>query len=291
MPNSYPAVIKWSGSKRLVAVHLARHFPHCETYYEPFVGGGAMLPFADANRGVAGDVIPELIELWNAIKTNPYHVAIEYKKRWEKLQKEGQEVYYRIRDRFNKTKNCYDFLFLTRTCVNGLIRYNQEGNFNNSFHLSRPGIFPETLKKQILLWSKTIQKIDFRNVDYRDCLQNARRGDFVFLDPPYGGTKDRYKKIEFNLNDFYRELERLNKIGVKWMMTFDGIAGDRTYTFAPPDDLYERRFSITTGNSAFVKLMERKRDVIQESVYLNFNSMCLPTDLFYYSEEALSIGV
>jgi DNA adenine methylase len=290
MSKSYPAVIKWSGSKRLVALQLAKYFPHCKTYYEPFVGGGAMLPFADADHGIAGDIIPELIELWNAIKISPSHVASEYKKRWKKLQDDGQEVYYQIRDRFNKTKNCYDFLFLTRTCVNGLIRYNQEGHFNNSFHLSRPGICPETLKKQIFLWSKTIQKIDFRNVDYRECLQNARQGDFVFLDPPYGGTKDRYKKIEFNLNDFYSELERLNKIGVKWMMTFDGIAGNRTYTFAPPDDLYERQFSITTGNSAFIKLMEHKQDVIRESVYLNFNAVCLPTDLFYNSEETLCIG-
>ena len=290
MNNSYPAVIKWSGSKRLVARQLAQHFPRCETYYEPFVGGGSMLPFANAKRGIASDIIPELIELWNVIKNDPIHVADEYKTRWQKLQAEGQHVYYLIRDRFNKTKNCYDFLFLTRTCVNGLIRYNQQGEFNNSFHLSRPGIAPETLKKQILVWSNAIQKIDFRNVGYRDCLQNARRGDFVFLDPPYGGTKDRYKKIEFNLNDFYGELERLNKIGVKWMMTFDGTAGNRTYTFAPPDSLYKRQFSIRTGNSAFIKLMEQKRDVIQESVYLNFNPRCVQSDLLNNSDDSHAIS-
>jgi len=291
MDKSYPPVIKWSGSKRLVARQLAKHFPYCETYYEPFVGGGAMLPFAHAHRGIASDIITELIELWNAIKIDPFRTANEYKKRWEKLQRGGQEIYYQIRDRFNKTKNCYDFLFLTRTCVNGLIRYNQQGEFNNSFHLSRPGIFPDTLKKQILLWNKAIQKIGFCNVDYRDCLQSARRGDFVFLDPPYGGTKDRYTKIEFSLNNFYAELERLNKIGVKWMLTFDGIAGNRTYAFAPPDGLFKRQFSIQTGNSAFTKLMIQKRDIIQESVYLNFHPLHLPSDLFCYSKDALSVGV
>ena len=291
MNNSYPTVIKWSGSKRLVASQLAKYFPRCKTYYEPFVGGGAMLPFAKADQGVAGDIIPELIELWNAIKTKPLYVADEYKKRWKKLQNEGQEVYYQIRNRFNKTKCCCDFLFLTRTCVNGLIRYNQQGEFNNSFHLSRPGITPDTLKKHLFLWSKVIQKIDFHSVDYRNCLQQVKHGDFVFLDPPYGGTRDRYTKVEFNLNDFYNELERLNKIGVKWMLTFDGIAGNRTYSFAPPDDLYKRQFSIQTGNSAFIKLMEQKRDVIRESVYMNFNPSHLPTDLFYYSEKTRPIGV
>jgi DNA adenine methylase len=50
MQRNFPAVIKWSGSKRLVAPQLAKYFPHCQTYYEPFVGGGAMLPFADCKK-------------------------------------------------------------------------------------------------------------------------------------------------------------------------------------------------------------------------------------------------
>lgn len=64
---SYPAVIKWSGSKRPIATHLADYVTFGETYYEPFVGGGAMMPYAKCNKGIAGDIISELIDLWREI--------------------------------------------------------------------------------------------------------------------------------------------------------------------------------------------------------------------------------
>ena len=278
--KTFPPVIKWTGSKRTVAPLLAENFPQSENYFEPFVGGGAMMPYARAGKGYASDIIPELIELWKNIKENPEVVASEYERRWRNLQEEGFEVYYRVRDSFNSTRNCYDFLFLTRTCVNGMIRYNDKGEFNNSFHLSRPGIHPDSLKTILFQWKEIIQKIEFLNVDYRECLEKARMGDFVFLDPPYGGTKSRYTQTEFVLDDFYKELDRLNSLGVKWMLTFDGKAGDRTYSFAPPSEVYKYQYSINTGNSAFSRLMDRKKDVIHESVYLNFEPLQVQLNLF-----------
>lgn len=267
---NYPAVIKWSGSKRPVAKQLAKYFTFGETYYEPFVGGGAMMPFAQCRRGVASDIIPELIDLWREIKSHPQLVADEYEQRWAELQHNGPDVYYNVRDNFNKTKNCYDFLFLTRTCVNGLIRYNSNGDFNNSFHLSRPGIHPSKLREIIAKWSRCLAHFDFYNIDYRDALASVKANDFVFLDPPYGGTKDRYTRTPFDLNVFYRELDRLNSIGSKWMLTFDGTAGNREYCFAPPSEIFRHKFTIHTGNSAFTKVMNSQTDLIQESVYLNF---------------------
>lgn len=274
--KSFSPVIKWFGSKRPIASRLAVHFKECQTYYEPFVGGGAMLPFAKASRGFASDIIPELIALWNLIKTDPKLVAEEYRKRWQRLQAEGQSVYYEVRDSFNATRNCLDFLFITRTCVNGMIRYNSDGDFNNSFHLSRPGINPDSLERIIMQWSTVIQKISFLNIDYRECLESVKKNDFVFLDPPYGGTKDRYTHSEFNLYDFYAQLERLNSLGAFWLLTFDGSSGERVYNFAPPKEVYRYKFSLNTGNSAFSRLIDKKKDVISESVYLNFE----PSNVF-----------
>lgn len=267
---NFPAVIKWSGSKRPVAKQLAQYMVRCETYYEPFVGGGAMMPYAQCQRGIASDIISELIDLWDKIKTNPKMVADEYEKRWNDLRASGPDVYYRIRDNFNSTRNCYDFLFLTRTCVNGLIRYNSNGDFNNSFHLSRPGIHPDRLRQILNQWSYCLQNFEFHNTDYRETLSTVKRNDFIFLDPPYGGTKDRYTRTPFDLVDFYTELDRLNSIGAKWMLTFDGSAGDREYCYAPPQEIFLRKFTIHTGNSAFTKVMNSQKDSIQESVYLNF---------------------
>ena len=278
--KKYPAVIKWSGSKRLVASQLAQQFPRFERYFEPFVGGGAMLPYSRHRKGFAGDIIPELICLWNEIKEHPSRVADEYERRWNDLQKRGADVYYIVREDFNRTRNCHDFLFLSRTCVNGLIRFNGNGDFNNSFHLSRPGINPETFRQQIYEWSKAVSLIEFKAQDYRSTLADACEGDFVFLDPPYGGTKGRYTKDEFVLNDFYLELESLNRRGVKWMLTFDGKAGERSYDYAPPQELYKVKFSVDTGNSAFVKVENKRIDKIEESVYLNYDSALSPANLF-----------
>lgn len=268
--KKYPSIIKWSGSKRLVATQLAAQFPVFERYFEPFVGGGSMLPYSNGKEGYASDIIPELIDLWNQLKANPLLVANEYKTRWDRLQLQGPNAYYEIRDSFNRTRNCHDFLFLTRTCVNGLIRFNSNGDFNNSFHLSRPGISPQRLSTQLNIWSDAIKNITFRSCDYRDILSDVGSGDFVFLDPPYGGTKGRYQVAQFDFEAFFCELERLNSVGAKWMLTFDGKAGDRTYSFAPPKELYKSKFPVYTGNSAFTKLENKRIDKIEESVYTNY---------------------
>jgi len=268
--KKFPPVIKWSGSKRNIANNLCKLIPDCKRYFEPFLGGGALLPFRKIEQGFASDIIPELISLWSAIKTSPEKVSSEYKKRWNKLQKEGYEVFYEIRDNFNTTRNLNDFLFLTRTCVNGLIRYNNNGDFNNSFHLTRPGINPDKLKTIIYQWHFIIKNIEFNNCDYRELTSNATKGDFVFFDPPYGGTKGRYTKEPFDLNEFFYELSRLNQKGVKWILTFDGQAGKRNYQYELPEELYHQKIYMETGHSPFTKLMNTTIDNVNESVYLNF---------------------
>lgn len=141
------------------------------------------MPFARAESGKASDIIPELIALWNEIKNNPQAVADGYASRWNRLQNEGHQVFYEIRETFNATKNPLDFLFLTRTCLNGMIRYNRAGEFNNSLHLTRPDIAPKRLEAIIWSWNVYIKKFEFLNVDYRECLDDVREGDFVFLPP------------------------------------------------------------------------------------------------------------
>ena len=265
-------VIKWSGSKRTVASQLGEFFLPAQNYYEPFVGGGAMMPFAKAEKGKASDIIPELIALWNEIKNNPEVVANEYEIRWNRLQNGSFQVFYEVRDIFNSTKNPLDFLFLTRTCLNGMIRYNNAGEFNNSLHLTRPGIDPKRLAAIINQWHKVVNKFSFLNVDYRECLEDVKKGDFVFLDPPYGGTKSRYTQTTFSLEEFYQTLDLLNSKGVNWMLTFDGSSGKRNYSYAPPEELYKSTFKIKTGKSAFRKVIDKVQEDIFESVYLNYKT-------------------
>ncbi|HID62807.1 MAG TPA: Dam family site-specific DNA-(adenine-N6)-methyltransferase [Anaerolineae bacterium] len=274
--TAFEPVIKWSGSKRKIAPLLAILLPDANCYYEPFVGGGAMLPFRPSRTAVAGDIIVELINLWKAIRETPGLTADEYEIRWNRLQAEGHTAYYTIRDSFNVTRNPHDLLFLSRTCVNGLIRFNKKGEFNNSLHHTRPGIAPARLRRVIRQWSRAIQGVEFIAAGYRGTLASVSTNDLVFLDPPYGGTKGRYLPTDFNLDEFYDELQRLNAIGAKWVLTFDGRAGSRSYATSIPSVLYRVRLALPTGNSPFTRLMKKSLDAIVESVYLNFEP---PTEL------------
>ncbi len=263
-------VIKWSGSKRSIVSHLTLLLPPAPRYFEPFVGGGALLPFRASPKGIAGDAIPELIALWRVIQAKPEETASEYESRWKRLQTRGHSVFYEIRAAFNATRNPNDLLFLTRTCVNGLVRFNGKGDFNNSLHHTRPGIAPARLRDIILRWSAAIQTVDFVHADYRETLARVNQNDFVFLDPPYAGTRGRYLPDEFDLDAFYGELARLNQIGAKWILTFDGHAGTRSYDLAIPQELYQTKLILPTGNSPFTKLMKSSLDMVFESTYLNF---------------------
>jgi DNA adenine methylase len=264
-------VIKWSGSKRSVASKLASLFPPAERYLEPFVGGGALLPFRNSRHAVAGDVVNELVELWKVVRDDPERVASSYSEIWNRRQREGHLVYYEIRERFNKKRDPIDFLFLSRTCVNGLIRFNKEGQFNNSLHHTRPGVHPQRLRATLLNWSAILQGVDFVSSDYKVTLSSAKADDFIFLDPPYEATKGRYLPGTFVFSDLLRELGRLNGTGARWMLTFDGYAGSRQYSAEIPKTMFKHHLHISTGLSPFTRLMGTTLDEVYESVYLNYD--------------------
>lgn len=263
-------VIKWSGSKRTQSAIIKSFFPDSfETYYEPFIGGGSMLYAVNPKRSVCGDICKPLIDLWKEIRDNPDILADEYALRWKRLQEEGYTAYYAIRDDFNAKKSPYDLLFLSRTCVNGLIRFNNKGEFNNSFHYTRPGIKPESLREIIIDWSLHIQGTEFLSDDYAVTTATAKSGDIVYLDPPYFHTRGRYfGTIEFE--QFLEYLDDLNKKNIKYILSFDGKRGDEDYTVDLPKDLYKKHVYLPSGNSTFKKVIDKETEKVVESLYLNF---------------------
>ena len=192
MNKQFLPVIKWSGSKRSQAEKIIKIFPNFDRYFEPFLGGGSILIRTNAKTAICGDVCKPLIDFWNLIKNKPSKLVDDYEEKWNKLQQYGYETYYHIRDEFNKKQNPSDLLFLSRTCVNGLIRFNSKGEFNNSLHYTRKGIHPEALEKIIFQWSNMIQNYVFVTGDYRKTTRKITSNDFVYLDPPYFNTVGRY---------------------------------------------------------------------------------------------------
>lgn len=265
-------VIKWSGSKRLQAAQIIARAPkNFNMYYEPFIGGGSVLYALKPKEAKCGDICEPLIGLWNEIKNSPIELAEGYRTRWERLQSEGFEVFYQVREHFNKYKDPEDLMFLSRTCVNGLIRFNSKGEFNNSLHHTRPGINPVRLKKIILDWSASIQSSEFVAAEYQDTTKSAKEGDFVYLDPPYFHTVGRYYGTKtINFKEFLEYLANLNTRGIKYMLSFDGKRADMDYTVEIPKDLYVRHEFIPSGNSSFKKVMDKQSQEVFESLYMNY---------------------
>ncbi|WP_406714199.1 DNA adenine methylase [Trueperella pyogenes] len=264
--------IKWSGSKRSQAPFIARVAPSFDRYFEPFVGGASVAYALEPDLGIAGDLSKPLIELWNLILRSPDEAADYYQKHWEKLQADKPDHFYTVREHFNRTGDPKALLFLSRTCVNGLIRFNSSGEFNNSFHLSRPGINPVTLRRILHDWSAKLSNMTFLDGDYRETTTSASKGDFIYLDPPYMNTVGRYfKQPTIDYSEFFSYLDSLNSLGVKWALSFDGSRGRKKYDHSLPSELYKAKLSLKSGNSTFRRVIDKEIEPVYESLFLNYD--------------------
>jgi DNA adenine methylase len=267
-----PSLIKWTGSKRSQANVIASIFPKANTYYELFLGGGAVLYNAtfSYNNLVANDLYEPLISLWKSIQKDPYGVYSTYEKQWRLLQEDFPEYYYIVRDRFNNKPNGDDLLFLSRTCTNGIIRFNKSGKFNNSLHVTRRGMHPKRFKNILYEWGKRLSDVEFRNSDYFEFLDTISANDFVYLDPPYYNSKNRYIS-NLDYEKFINFLYSLNRKGAKWALSFDGSRGDSSYLVSLGNDLYKQHLLIECGHSSVKKVLSSSNVMVQESLYLNYN--------------------
>lgn len=281
--KTVPSIIKWTGSKRSQAVTIAKLLPPYQRYIEPFLGGGALLYLTAVPGSVVGDLYEPLIQLWRLIQAEPDMVIKDYEKKWTLLKdeldglsvKEKQrgdgipKLFYAVRERFNQEENPLDLNFLMRTCVNGIVRFNEDGEFNNSFHLSRRGMEPGRFKSIVESWHAVIKDIVFVCQDYMNTIEMAEKDDFIYLDPPYAGNQQRYI-AGLDLERFFAALDELNKRGVKWALSFDGKRGTNDLIHAVPSMLFKRHLLLESGNSAVNKVLNGPIEKVQESLYLNY---------------------
>ena len=273
----FQPAIKWSGSKRSQANEIIKYFPkEIDIYYEPFCGGASVLRALvesdiKVNTYVCSDINEDLINLWNEIKLNPIGISEVYKMRWHELNdkddnKERKKRYFEyVRELYNKEHNPYDFFFIMKTTTNGMPRYNRNGEFNNSFHVTRNGMMPEKVESILLEWSKILidNDVKFFHSDYKNVC--PAKDDFMYLDPPYAATKGMYYGGFDN-----RELfDWLSKQVCKWVMSYDGISGTENNTFEVPNDLYDEHIYIRSGNSSFKRVIGKSNDsIVYESLYI-----------------------
>ena len=281
--KNVPSLLKWTGSKRSQVAAITDLLPVYKKYYEPFVGSGAVLYVANRGNSVAGDLYDVLIDFWKLVQDSPSLLVKNYANQWKQLQKEldllsGKHVeprsgvpkyFYKVRKRFNKESNPLDLNFLMRTCVNGIVRFNGDGEFNNSFHLSRRGMLPSRFENIVSSWHSVLKGTTFLCQDYEATLAEAKEGDFVYLDPPYAGNHQRYIE-DLDLERFFTVLDELNGRDVKWALSFDGQRGDIDLTHEVPSSLFKSHIYLSSGNSAVHKVLNGPIEKVQESLYLNY---------------------
>lgn len=282
----FDPIVKWSGSKRSQAEAIISRMPReIDTYYEPFCGGCSVLyrllqtPSVKAKRYVASDLNKDLIALWNEIKNNPQSLMQGYGHLWRMFNKfsgspdttlfaERKEVFAAVRERYNAEHDPADFLFIMRTTTNGMPRYNDKGEFNNSCHFSRPGIHPAKLAEICYQWSAILKAKDVQFVaqSYDDISPDSK-DDLVYLDPPYANTKGMYYGSLDN-DKFFGWLRNLK---CKWMLSFDGRTDKEDWTYGVPKDLFVVHEYLKSGNSSFRRVIGKDRHAnVEESLYYNF---------------------
>lgn len=272
----FQPVIKWTGSKRSQSEEIVSLFPNeIETFYEPFCGGASVarqLLCSDVKvrNIVCSDLNKGLIDLWNEIKNRPIIVYEYYSNLWNELNKDSdierkRRFFESIRSLYNKTHNPLDFFFIMRTTTNGMPRYNKDGDFNNSFHITRNGIEPKRVKNILVEWSEAIKNVMFECCSFEKI--NPSKEDFVYLDPPYANTKGMYF-CGFKNENLWNWLK---EIKCNYALSYDGISGKSDNTYSVPTELYKRHLYLKSGNSSFKRVIGRDRNaIVYESLYLNY---------------------
>ena len=224
-------ILKWAGGKRQLLDEIDKRLPEkFNNYYEPFVGGGSVFIHLQFSGMTVNDINSELINVYTQIKNNPTRLIKKLKE-----HKNEEEYYYEIRNKdkdkkkFNKMSKldkASRFIYLNRTCFNGLYRENSNGEFNVPFGKYKNPIIcdEETIRSLSKMFKE--KNVTFLNEDYLEIIKMAGKDDFVYLDPPYDVVNatsfTKYSKNDFSRDDqkkLKEALDELDKRGGKFLLS------------------------------------------------------------------------
>jgi DNA adenine methylase len=271
-------ILKWAGGKRQLLSELTRRLPdRWDTYFEPFIGGGALLVEL-ANQGrlgraVIGDMNPELVNLYRVVKRDPEELSCALSD--EKFRND-EESFRRLRSEFNALigtrKHPVDraalFVYLNKHSYNGLWRVNRQGHYNVPFGKYARLNLPSS--QNLRTFSRMLAEVTLMHADFGRIIRTAKPGDFVYLDPPYHPLSKTACFTDYTTGGFSYEdqkrlatvFRRLSDKGVRLMLSNSSM----------PEitDLYDG-FSIHTVTARrFINCNGCKRSGISELIVTNY---------------------
>jgi DNA adenine methylase len=257
--------IKWVGGKGQLISFIEQSLPQeidnysDLTYVEPFVGGGAMLFWMLENvttvkKAVINDINPDLTNAYRTVKENAYELIARLKniqKEYQSLHsEESRKTYFlKVRERYNtksleNIENTALFIFLNRTCFNGLYRVNSRGLFNVPFGKhTNPTICDENT---LLVDSELLQKVEILTGDFEQTLNYATKQSLYYLDPPYKplsqtSSFNSYSKEAFNDSEqirLKRFCDTLNDRACMWILSNSDVKSQD-----PENDFFDELYS------------------------------------------------
>lgn len=266
--------VKWVGGKRQLMDEISKYIPKSySTYYEPFLGGGAVLFNLQPKKAIVNDFNTELITVYNVIKDNVEELIEDLK-----THENNEEYFYKLRgmDRTEEYKNLSDMkkasrlIYLNKTCFNGLYRVNSSGQFNSPFgRYKNPNIVNEFVLRAVSNYLNQ-NNIKFLNTDFEEALRGIRKGSFVYFDPPYDPVSDSSNFTGYTLAGFNRDdqvrlkklCDKLNKQGVNFL-----LSNSKTKFI---EELYDGYKIVTVGANRSINSDADKRGEIDEVLVMNY---------------------
>ncbi|MDR1782125.1 MAG: DNA adenine methylase [Bacilli bacterium] len=270
--------IKWAGGKRQLVPILKENMPkHYNQYYEPFIGGGALFFEIAPNKAHINDYNKDLVTTYIEIRDNLDELINLLKKYKENNNK---EFYLKIREQdrtsfynqISDTKKAARLLYMLRVCWNGLYRVNSKNQFNVPYGTYKnPKIVDKELLSEISMYLNN-NDIKITNLDFEEAVKNAKKGDFVYFDPPYMPISETsaftsYTKKGFDydeqlrLRDLFKELDSK---GVNVM-----LSNSLTKEIL---DLYKdyEKTTIIVDVNRLISSKKSSRGVVQEVIIKNY---------------------
>ena len=215
MSNSSVApFVKWAGGKRQLIPQIRERMPEkYNDYYEPFIGGGAVIFDLLPANALINDINKALIITYRTICNEPDAFLIEVNRLDNDMWEDGKKYYYSIREHYNDKlmRSEYDvelaalFVFINKHCFNGLYRVNGKGLFNVPYNNSRRVSVDEDV---IIATSEYLRGVTIIDGDFEQACKNAKKGDFVFIDSPYAPLNptsfESYTKEGFDIESHKR---------------------------------------------------------------------------------------
>ncbi|HEX8034806.1 MAG TPA: DNA adenine methylase [Ktedonobacterales bacterium] len=206
--------LKWAGGKRqLLPVLLAHRPKKMGTYYEPFLGGGAVLLALQPAHAIANDSNAELINCYEVVRDNVEDLIAALS---DHKARNCEDYYYEIRD-WDRDSGYFErspieraarIIYLNKTCYNGLFRVNAQGQFNVPFgRYASPAIVNEGVLRAVSRYLST-NDVRFRTVDFAQATHDAQAGDFIYFDPPYDPVSSTASFTAYDMNGFGKDEQR-----------------------------------------------------------------------------------